>query len=73
MQKITRFLALLGELMIEKAEDAAPQAAQPDDRDDALPPRLERGVPLADRFLFMKFPHSVFILHARSHSTHDRC
>ncbi|CAI0808438.1 Uncharacterised protein [Serratia marcescens] len=56
MQKITRFLALLGELMIEKAEkaeDAAPQAAQPDDRDDALPPRLERGVPLADRFLFM--------------------
>ncbi len=23
MQKITRFLALLGELMIEKAEDAA--------------------------------------------------
>lgn len=27
MQKLTRFLALLGELMIEKAEDAAPQAA----------------------------------------------
>lgn len=53
MQKLTRFLALLGELMIEKAEDAAPQAAQPDDRDHALPPRLERGVPLADRFLFM--------------------
>ncbi|EPR3509573.1 hypothetical protein ACU4ZE_005921 [Serratia marcescens] len=53
MQKLTRFLALLGELRIEKAEDAAPQAAQPDDSDDALPPRLERGVPLADRFLFM--------------------
>jgi hypothetical protein len=39
--------------MIEKADDVAPQATQPDDRDDALPPRLERGVPLADRFLFM--------------------
>ncbi|HEM7578433.1 TPA: hypothetical protein U2J89_000207 [Serratia marcescens] len=53
MQKLTRFLALLGELMIEKADDVAPQAAKPDDRDDALPPRLERGVALADRFLFM--------------------
>lgn len=53
MQKLTRFLALLGELMIEKAEEVTPQATQSDDRDDALPPRLERGVPLADRFLFM--------------------
>ncbi|CAI0700967.1 hypothetical protein V2T44_04360 [Serratia ficaria] len=53
MQSIHRFWALLSDLLIEKADEVAPQAAESADYDDALPPRIERSIQLADRFLFM--------------------
>ncbi|CAI0781370.1 hypothetical protein [Serratia entomophila] len=54
MKTINRFWALLSELLIEKAEDAVPESsAQAESHGAALPPRIERAVPLADRFLFM--------------------
>jgi hypothetical protein len=53
MKTINRFWALLSELLIEKAEDAVPESSAQAESHGALPPRIERSVPLADRFLFM--------------------